>query len=299
MKQSVIKQVNGLSLMGGGMRGIIMLYHIREIENRTGRKAWELFDLIVGTSTGGMIAVLLANGYSAAGLIALYENHGEGIFKKKFLRFGLFRPLHDDTYLNNTLRYYLSTTSFSKCLTKVAVVSYSIDHTDKYIFKSYKDHVEMYDVVRATVAAPTYFKPHEINGERFIDGGVVMNNPSMIAYVEMKKLFPNHTYCLVSLGTGRHESPLKEVKNGGGIAYWAELSVDVLLTEQSQQTDYLLDKLFDFNTGNYHLIDPILYRTSDRMNDASPVNIHQMKMDALDSIKQHQGTLDEILQNLL
>ena len=73
-----------LSIDGGGIKGIAPASFLANIEERTGKKIIDYFDLIVGTSTGGIIALGLGLGFSAREILSLYIDNGEKIFKKQF-----------------------------------------------------------------------------------------------------------------------------------------------------------------------------------------------------------------------
>src|SRR5680860_1310623 len=73
-----------LSIDGGGIRGLIPALVLAEVERRSGRRVWELFDLIAGTSTGGILACALCapNPLPAEQLVGLYEDEGPAIFDR-------------------------------------------------------------------------------------------------------------------------------------------------------------------------------------------------------------------------
>ena len=127
---------------------------------------------------------MLSCGYSVKDLIELYEVHGPKIFERKFLRFGWIRPKYDDKYFNNVLKEYLEN---REVLTNLIIPSYNYTKKSKRIFNSYdpKDKgISLYDMVRSTSSAPSFFKPAKIEGDTYIDGGLVINNPSQLAYTD-------------------------------------------------------------------------------------------------------------------
>ncbi|CAG8772384.1 6542_t:CDS:2, partial [Acaulospora colombiana] len=77
----------------------------------------------------------------------------------------------------------------------------------------------MRDVVRASAAAPTYFRAKEIGAKYYIDGGVFMNNPTLRAYIEARKRFPNTKFVVLSLGTGFYQPSLEDHKDSG-VVQW-------------------------------------------------------------------------------
>ena len=118
-----------LAIDGGGIRGMIPAIVLAEIERRTGRRAADLFDLIAGTSTGGILACGLTRPgtdgtptFTAADLIGLYESEGPEIFERRLLKRitsvgGLTDERYDDSGLNAALRRYLDGAVLSQTVT--------------------------------------------------------------------------------------------------------------------------------------------------------------------------------------
>ncbi len=199
-----------LSIDGGGIRGIIPAMVLSEIEKRTRKPIAELFHLIAGTSTGGILALGLTrpdgNGkpeYSADDMIGLYEKEGKAIFCRslghRLLALGfILREKYPARGIESILAKYFRNTRLKEALTEVLITAYDTENRDSWFFKSTKaknvNHPEadflMRDVARATSAAPTYFSPAKIKTLTavdycsLIDGGVFANNPGMCAYAE-------------------------------------------------------------------------------------------------------------------
>jgi patatin-like phospholipase/acyl hydrolase len=223
-----------LSIDGGGIRGIIPAMVLAEIEARTGKKSAKMFDLVAGTSTGGILALGLTKPgqdggpeYSAESLIELYETEGGKIFDRSvWHRIHSVGCLPEERYpsagIEEVAHEYLGDVRLAEALTEVLVTAYEIEKRSPWFFKrreardpSEGFNLYMREVVRATSATPTYFEPIQLKvgslGTRtFIDGGVHSNNPAMCAYVEARKIYPEENdFLVVSLGTGvpsRHHS---------------------------------------------------------------------------------------------
>ena len=291
-----MKKFNVLTIDGGGIKGLRSLFIIKEIEDRMGMMSHEIFDLIAGTSTGGIIATMLALGYSADEVIELYMNHGPKIFEKKCCRFGWFRPKYDDDYLNQVISDYMMGRKLSDCQTELIVPAYNIETRDKILFKTNRGFdYPLFDVVRATVSAQSYFKPHKIDGQRHIDGGNVINNPSMIAYVEYKKRWSDRPLNMLSIGTGREEERIKKSQGGGGLLTWAGPTVDILLVEQSQQTDYFMSKLEPYD---YIRIEPVSTAGSVEMDNATKENLLMLKADGEQTIRQNDALIEAFIKKI-
>ncbi|MBX3238312.1 MAG: patatin-like phospholipase family protein [Chitinophagaceae bacterium] len=209
-----------LSVDGGGIRGIIPCTILKYIEEKTGNNISSMFDLIAGTSTGGIIALGLTkpkedinvNAYSAAEMLRLYVDHGKDIFSARsrdwVSRIGAVTKttatLTQQPYKVEKFEELLSgrfgSMRLSDSLTHVLVTTYSLEKEKPFYFSSRlaeKDDNENYEIkqiARSTSAAPTYFSPSLIdyNEEKelaMVDGGVFANNPSILAYSEAKELW--------------------------------------------------------------------------------------------------------------
>ena len=202
-------QYNLLSVDGGGIRGLIPALILAEIEKRTNQATSDLFDIISGTSTGGIIAVGLTvpnpeTGrplFTAKELAGLYLDRGKEIFQQSLLqRIG---SVTDNAFghknLESILQEYFGESELKNALTHVIVTSYDIEERRTFYFNSDrakmddKENFRVWEVCRCTSAAPTYFEPHQINygGDlvALVDGGVFANNPAMLAYTEAKRRF--------------------------------------------------------------------------------------------------------------
>lgn len=223
-----------LAIDGGGIRGLIAARVLRRLEELLrDRGSTEplarQFDLIAGTSTGGLIALGLtapdASGnprMSAADLVELYEGEdARAIFRRPLVRrlpllgraIDLVLPKYGLGPLAAVLRRRLGDATMADLAGEAIVTSYDLTGREPRFFKRWTRtaSVPIVDAALATAAAPTFFPPHEVNGNALIDGGVFAANPAVAAIVEALKrrqgpspLGP-HDLLVVSLGTGHHE----------------------------------------------------------------------------------------------
>lgn len=209
-----------LSIDGGGIRGIIPAKILAEIEKRTGKRIHQLFDLIAGTSTGGILALGLTKpnlcrpeqvDFTAEQLVQMYRENGERIFyEPPFERFtdvdDLVRPKYGSDGRDEVLTEYFGETPLLKALTEVFLTSYDIElrvpvfftsqskkqETDSLVYRKVCTGFSMKQAGMATSAAPTFFEPYQITTahrtERgfytLVDGGVFANNPTTLALME-------------------------------------------------------------------------------------------------------------------
>jgi patatin-like phospholipase/acyl hydrolase len=317
-----------LSIDGGGIRGIIPAMVLTEIETRTGKATSELFDLVAGTSTGGILALGLtkpgqdgAPEYSAERLIELYETEGEKIFDRPVWHrlhsgWGLAEEKYPSKGIEEVAKRYFKDVYLAEALTEVLVTAYEIERRGPWFFKRRHardanregDNFLMRDVARATSAAPTFFEPLQLtwgpHGERaFIDGGVHSNNPAMCAYVEARKIHPGENdFLVLSLGTGEptRNMPYEEVKDWG-LALWAQPILNVVFDGVADTVDYQLRELLpaEGDDRRYYRFQTVLDIGKDDMDDASATNIQALKTKAQEIIDESDVALEALCTQLV
>lgn len=205
-----------LSLNGGGVRGLFTISLlakletiIEERENRSNVKIGDYFDLITGTSIGGILALGLASGKSARELQKKFEDSATEIFPSTRFRFKkiimLFSPIYSSQPLYETVENMIGDKiKFNDLTRRVMITSLNLSTGRPKFFKTPHNpmftidgNLRLIDAAMATSAAPTYFQPHfckDLN-HYFADGGLVANNPSFIGIreilIDMKSDFPN------------------------------------------------------------------------------------------------------------
>ena len=236
-----------LSIDGGGIRGIYPAAFLAGLEKRClgGASIAPYFDLISGTSTGGIIALGLASGFTAAELRDLYIERGREIFPptrkdaigtaRRCLR-GLYQYLkfrYDREALMGILCETFGNRKFGEAQTRLCIPSFDGRYGEVYIFKTphhpdFRNDAKekMTKVAAATSAAPTFFRPFEDSGYTFIDGGVWANNPIMVALVDALSCFsvPRDHIRILSLGCGDDQYTVGRMKTRlGGIFAWRDI----------------------------------------------------------------------------
>jgi patatin-like phospholipase/acyl hydrolase len=307
--------VKVLCIDGGGIRGLIPALVLSEIEQRTGRRTAELFDLIAGTSTGGILACGLTRRgpdgrplYSAAELAGIYLDEGPRIFHRSLLKRifsleGWLDERYEDEGLNAALLRYLDDASLSDAVTDVLVTAYEIHDRFAFFFRSARARTDPhYDfplaaVARATAAAPTYFEPAEatdVAGARtypLIDGGVYAVNPSMCAYADVAGSgHAAELALMLSLGTGAHTRAYTfEQTRWWGQLEWARPVLDMVFdgvadTIEFEARTLMGDRYIRLQTG--------LELASDDLDDASASNLAALRAEAEQLIGASAAELD-------
>jgi patatin-like phospholipase/acyl hydrolase len=299
-----------LAIDGGGIRGIIPAIVLTEIERRAGRQVFELFDLIAGTSTGGILACALAapQPMHAARLVALYDEEGPKIFELSLAQRirsagGLLDEKYDDAALDNALDRFLSDKRLSQTRPDLIVPTYDTAAPGPYFFKTTKAREDADEdfplsvVARATSAAPTYFEPLEVGRRSLIDGGVFALNPAMSAFAEVGGQSAGSEIVLLSLGTGAHtrKRPFDEVKDWG-LVEWARPLIDVVFDGSSDAVDYQLRQVLE--DGVYLRLQVELSSASDALDDASADNLRKLRRHGEQLVQAHDAEIDAIVAAL-
>ncbi|MFW3146429.1 MAG: CBASS cGAMP-activated phospholipase [Thermoplasmatota archaeon] len=318
--------VKVLSIDGGGIRGVIPCKVLKDIEEITGEPVSVLFDLIAGTSTGGLIALGLTKPdekgrpqYRAEDILELYEKEGKNIFHRSvWRRFESAWSLLDEKYgtkgINDVLDRYFGEARLKEAIKPVLIPAYEIESRCAWFFRSErakysKDYdYSMRNVARAATAAPTYFEPEPLQEQEgldywaLVDGGVYANNPGMCAYVEARTLFPDKDILMVSLGTGEltRRIEYKDAKNWG-LAQWAHPLLNVMFDGQSDTVDYQLKSLLQLpgRGRRYFRFQTRLDSGNDDMDDPSERNLHNLKIEAQDMIDRQRDDLELLTELLL
>ncbi|MCE3258693.1 MAG: patatin [Bacteroidetes bacterium] len=209
-----------LSVDGGGLRGVVPLTILKTVEQITGKPLWQSFDLIAGTSTGGLIAGAVtiprnpANKeegakYSLDDILKIYLERGKEIFPARRTKLGefiekaddLIKPKFSDEGIARVFSDVCGDSRLNDSLTDIMICTYDLSNNVPLFFKTRssrnnpEQNILLYEACRATSAGPTYLPAFELvypNGEEnpnrlCIDGGVYINNPSLGALAEFSK----------------------------------------------------------------------------------------------------------------
>ena len=284
-----MKKITILSIDGGGIRGIlpgvILAYLEQQLREKTGNMETYLcdyFDLLAGTSTGGILTCMYVTPdednrpkFSAQDAVDLYLKNGKKIFSIPFGRriinwFGLFEAKYPVVNIERILHSYLGEAKLSQALKPCMITAYEIFQRKTVFFnqvdtrKGTTNDFFMRDIARSTSAAPTYFKPAEIHSTfgaplYLVDGGMFANNPSMCAYAEARTLkfseilkrddkpdYPNAgDMVLISIGTGSQGDPYPyRIAKKWGVVGWLKPLIDILMSGNSETVHYELNQLF-------------------------------------------------------
>lgn len=277
------------ALSGGGYRGLYTVRVLRRLEEHIGKPLAEHFDLITGTSIGGIIALGIAAGIPLETIEETFVKKGtsifpEPIFKRSksrltkpyyLIRSGiricqaLLSPIHKANGLKDVLAEMFGDMQM-KDLTKayVAVTAANLSTGEPKIFKT-PHHNEIYldkeikvvDVALATSAAPVYFPIHEIkdSGTFFADGALIGNAPGLFGWLEAKtrlNVSEDEIYVLAVGTLGGKPSISSSVKPDQGVMFWLNPVNPRLMTFLMSQQEHLTNKMLNLLLKErYYLID--------------------------------------------
>lgn len=318
-----------LTIDGGGMRGIVPCLFLQRLEQDLNRPIAQMFDYVVGTSTGGLIALALARpgvggtpAFSAASLVDFYERQGPELFGRKHRNLlPLGRPKYDHIGVDTVVRRTLGDTLLSESLTKVMVTAYDMSNRAPKMFLSWKarelesENFYMRDVARATTAAPTYFAPALIcahNGAsqplHLVDGGVFANNPAARGFMEAAQ---NETeggraqedteYVVVSLGTGSvKKAYAHEQTRNWGLIEWTRPILDVVFDGIGDTVDYQMRVMFDGQRGlgRYYRFQGDLDQAANDLDDVSKSSVQRLRDLACRIYERNKSSYAQLVQDL-
>jgi len=272
-----------LSLDGGGVAGIVQLAFLNELENRY-PEWWHSIDLFAGTSIGGITALALAQRQDVSALYEEFKCRSARIFGKRrniFRR--LFRAKYKNSALINEISEILSG-NISELDKYVLVPSFDTNCAGRWKPKFFsnlrsddKDFSCQY-VALATSAAPVYFPMYS----KYVDGGLVCNNPSVAAIAaSIKELkVPLSDIHMISLGTGKSTNHISKTFSDWGYMQWAGRIIDMILGGSVSVADYQAKQLLgdryyrfnlvydqDVNLDDHNMIDTMNISAKFRMLD--------------------------------
>ncbi|XP_038723272.1 patatin-like protein 1 [Tripterygium wilfordii] len=254
-------RITVLSIDGVGIRGIIpgtilaFLETKLQLDGEDARIA-DYFDVIAGTSTGGLITAMLTAPdrnnrplYLAKNVVPFYLDHCPKIFPQSngtIVRMNaILGPKYSGKYFRKLLRQILGTRRLHETVTRVVIPTFDIRLLQPIVFSTFEAETDasqdalLSDICISTSSAPTYFpayhfktKDSEGNDKEFhlVDGGIAENNPSLLAMKPTGRVFPGdpdelpeqalkwNKYLVISLGTGT--SKIKKNSDAKTAAKW-------------------------------------------------------------------------------
>lgn len=329
-----------LSIDGGGIRGIIpgmVLTRLERIlQERTGNPETRIadhFDLLAGTSTGGILTCMLLcpdpkhkgrPRFSAREAVEMYLDKGGEIFEASLWhRLKSADGVLDEKYpskpIEKILRHYFGDLKLAGLLKPCLITAYDIKDARTRFFTQHDaklrpaENYPLWQVARATSAAPSYFevaKARSMSGltHPLIDGGVFANNPALCAYAEAREKMEGKPTAarmvIVSLGTGVSKTSLSysKAKDWGAIE-WVKPLIDIMMSGVSETVDYQIRQIFDSvdRGAQYLRINwPLKKKSMREMDNASRGNLKDLERagnECADSFEKELEAVADLLLN--
>lgn len=334
MSTNQMEQNKVLCLSGGGVKGIAELVVLQKIEEITQQPISKLFNIISGTSVGGLIAALLTipkeegstePRYSAKEALELFENTAPEIFPKSWLNWGIIKHKYSQEPLEKMLEKHLGDNRLddSLCRLIIPVADLNGGRDSIKIFDSedkHSIHIRTKDVLLATTAAPTYFKA-VVNKEAvrdydyaagkpyaFADGGLGANRPAAIVlqvlkeghtYHEQADIMERTTVCSINFGVDEQIKAQIPSANFDGVLGWLLNGlVDMIMKndEEGDATEVRLDL-----TGEGQNTEIVLPITKEcrNLDDSSKSNIEKLKIIAEQYLANNSKLVQDLCDRLM
>uniref|UniRef100_A0A674PJ70 Calcium-independent phospholipase A2-gamma-like n=1 Tax=Takifugu rubripes TaxID=31033 RepID=A0A674PJ70_TAKRU len=304
-----------LSIDGGGLRGLLALQTLEELEVLTGKPIYKLFDLICGVSTGAILGFMLGVfKMPVKECEDLYRKLGSDVFKQNVIvgtmKMGWNHAFYDTEAWENILKekmgsHILVETSRDPECPKVAAVSTIVNRgtpLKAFVFRNYnllpglRSHYlggcqhQLWEAIRATSAAPGYFQEFTLGNDLHQDGGLLINNPTALAVHESKCLWPNTPLeCVVSVGTGRVENLGKN--NTTSTSLKTKLTHVISSATDTEEVHAMLDAFLPPDT--YYRFNP--YMSEDiAMDDSRQERLTQLQTEGLRYLGRNEEKLKKV-----
>ena len=242
-----------LAIDGGGLKGVMPAAFLAQIEETTAQRIVNHFDLVVGTSTGGIIALGIGLGIPCKEILEFYRQHGPRVFGKPRCRSPvatfassawrqarrLVTNKHKPEPLLIALEEVFGERRLGESSTRLVVPAWDSERRHPCLFKTAHhprfeiDYTRrVVDIAMATAAAPTYLPAHRMHGIDFVDGGVWANNPATVAAIEAVAVLGWEPQDIAMLSLGCTDEALV-VPRKMGMVSGARVGVDMLLQGQA------------------------------------------------------------------
>lgn len=265
-----------LSIDGGGIRGIIPCIWLAEITKQTGAQPLaHIFNLMSGTSTGAIIAAGLSakksegQYYSPEDILQLYTEKAEKIFQKSVLTGirGWLTEKYSAIGLENELKSYFEKQRIFDCRSELLIPSVAMRNLETRWFSTVEAKLDqrknylLTDILRASSAAPTFFREHSIGEDKFVDGGVKVNNPALKAcgYAHSHYDLDPKEIFILSLGTGAYIPSAIEPSSHRGLLFWASNIFPMVSEKQEYETHLSVQTVFHKAPRQYYRFQSRLY----------------------------------------
>lgn len=325
-----------LSIDGGGIRGIIpaqiLISLEKKLQEQSGKpqaRIADYFDLIAGTSTGGILACIYLcpdldhpkrPRFTAEQARDLYFERGDEIFDIPMLHRlrsggGTLDEKYPSDGLEEALDDYMGELKLSALLGPCLITAYDIKRRRAHFFRQHRAKNEadrnflVRDVARATSAAPTFFECARVKSDAaiwypLVDGGVYANNPALCAYAEVREQTKKTAseMVILSLGTGSYKKsyPYADAKDWG-LMGWAKPVLDIMMSGVAETVGYQLGQIYQAieKPNQYVRIQAEIPAANSDMDNAEQENLDELKQLGTEAAIAADAQLSELVKLLL
>jgi patatin-like phospholipase/acyl hydrolase len=314
-----------LSIDGGGVRGIIPARILKEIETRTNKPISKLFNIVSGTSTGGLLTLAITKPntqgnpeFSAENLVDLYMERSKEIFAKPSIirkiktGFGLWGSKYDRAAYDEILLQIFKDNLLSQSLCPIFIPIYSLGNSKPFIASTYfaarnkENDFYLRDIAGAASAAPTYFDPKKFRSPNSttiyqgVDGGIYANNPELIGVTGVYLLHPSFeigNIILLSLGTGDTVKNNQNSGNDGDIGWLKNKDIiGSMMDAESAIAETAVTAMLK-NSNHFRFQLHLPSELAD-MDNSSDNNLNALLEAAEDFIQQNTLSIDNLCKKL-
>ncbi len=274
-----------LALDGGGAKALFTAHVLARLEQDLGVRIGDSFDLIAGTSAGGIVALGLGAGLRPSEIVSHYEELVEKVFPASRRRVWrrprqLRSPIYDAEALRAALTGVLGRRLLGDSTKRLVIPAWDVQRGAVHIFKTphhtrlTRDwRIPMVDVAMATSAAPLYFPAAHVDGHRLIDGGVWANNPAVAAIAEAVSMLdaPLCKITVLNVGTIDQLTDHPKRLDRGGLLHWARPIAPLILSASSRGGQGLAEHLI--GKPNYIRFDALVPGGLYALDSAEPKDV--------------------------
>ena len=254
--------MNILALSGGGFKGLYTAKVLERLEEELKVPIAQKFDLIAGTSIGGIIALALAYEIPCSQIVSFFNENGKKIFKKR-LSFAIIIPKYGKKHLKDALAKIFGDAKIEDLKHRVIIptINYSSGKVQLFKTSHHPSFITDYkrslvDVAMSTAAAPIYFPVYHTGYGDFVDGGLVANHPGFFAILEAKQFLNKEEADISMLHIGTLSQRFtSDGRTNLGLLRWRTKLLNLLFSCQDQSVNQIVQFLLN---DRYYSIDEII-----------------------------------------
>ncbi len=288
--------MNILALSGGGFKGLYTAKVLERLEEELKVPIAQKFDLIAGTSIGGIIALALAYEIPCSQIVDFFNKNGKKIFKKRFNLWIVSK--YKNQNLKNALSEIFKDAKIGDLKHRVIIptINYSSGKVQLFKTRHHPDFITDYkrslvDVAMSTAAAPVYFPVYRTDYGDFVDGGLVANHPGFFAILESKQFLNEEVADISMLHIGTLSQRFtSDGDTDLGLLKWGTKLVNLLFSCQEQSVDQIVQFLLK---DKYYSIDEIITEQQSKkiaLDKTDHTAIKILIQHAEEKVKEFMGT---------